>query len=384
MRSAIVGAVLLAAGVVAALIGIIPASAVLALWNRTWPIMLFVVAITVVTDLAAEAGLFRAVAERGLARWGRGRAILLWLLVAGLAVVSTAFLSLDTTAVLLTPVVVVVARHARLDPVPFAIATVWLANTASLFLPVSNLSNLLAQNKLGDPSPLSFLGLTWAPAVVSVLVPVGIIIVVYRRALGGRYEPDEPSVIEDRVMLTVAAIVVGALMVALVSGVPVWIPSVIAALILVLVRRARTGVLPSAQALPWQLILFVSGLFLFIAVLQQVGLTELLATISGSGTSPSALLRLAASAGSAANLTNNLPAYLALEPVASGSSRMVALLIGVNAGPLIAPWASLATLLWQRQLARTGVEIARGRMVVLGLIAAPVTVVLATCALAFS
>jgi Na+/H+ antiporter NhaD/arsenite permease-like protein len=159
---------------------------------------------------------------------------------------------------------------------------------------------------------------------------------------------------------------------------------VIAALILVLVHRARTGVLPSAQALPWQLILFVSGLFLFIAVLQQVGLTELLATISGSGTSPSALLRLAASAGSAANLTNNLPAYLALEPVASGSSRMVALLIGVNAGPLIAPWASLATLLWQRQLARTGVEIARGRMVVLGLIAAPVTVVLATCALAFS
>lgn len=36
-----------------------------------------------------------------------------------------------------------------------------------------------------------------------------------------------------------------------------------------------------------------------------------------------------------------------MEPVAAGTPiRMAALLIGVNAGPLITPWASLATLLW--------------------------------------
>jgi Na+/H+ antiporter NhaD/arsenite permease-like protein len=58
--------------------------------------------VTVVAELAAEAGVFAAVAER-LARVARGRAWLLWLLVVALAVVCTAFLSLDTTAVLLTP-----------------------------------------------------------------------------------------------------------------------------------------------------------------------------------------------------------------------------------------------------------------------------------------
>ena len=78
---------------------------------------------------------------------------MLWLLVVLVAALSTIFLSLDTTAVLLTPVVIVLARHAGLNPLPFALTTVWLANTGSLLLPVSNLTNLLAQHAMGDPSP---------------------------------------------------------------------------------------------------------------------------------------------------------------------------------------------------------------------------------------
>jgi len=34
-----------------------------------------------------------------------------------------------------------------LNPLPFAMTTVWLANTASLLLPVSNLTNLLALHR---------------------------------------------------------------------------------------------------------------------------------------------------------------------------------------------------------------------------------------------
>ena len=60
------------------------------------------------------------------------------------AVTSTAVLSLDTTAVLVTPVVLALARQLGLDVALFAYTAVWLANTASLFLPVSNLTNLLA------------------------------------------------------------------------------------------------------------------------------------------------------------------------------------------------------------------------------------------------
>ena len=54
------------------------------------------------------------------------------------------------------------------------------------------------------------------------------------------------------------------------------------------------------------------------------------------------------------NGVDNLPAYLALEPFADDSApRSVLLLMGVNVGPLITAWTSLATLLW-RERCRAG------------------------------
>lgn len=384
MTSAIVGATLLVAGTVAALFGAIAPSTLLQLWSRTWPVLLFVVAISVVTELASRAGLFRFIAERVLTRWGRGSALLLWLLVAALAVLSTAFLSLDTTAVLLTPVVIVLARHVRLDPVPFAILAVWLANTASLFLPVSNLTNLLAQTTLGDPSPLGFLRMMWAPAVVAAVVPTAILFVVYRRKLTGSYEAGESTPVDDRPLLIVSAAVVVALMGALVTGMPVWIPSTLAAAALTAVHWRRHGRLPAPGILPWQLVLFACGMFLVIGELEQTAAGTALRALSGAGTGAAALVRMAAIGGSGANLINNLPAYLALEHAAAGGRRLAALLVGVDAGPLILPWASLATLLWSRQLEGAGMRIPRTRMLVMGLVAAPVTVALATFALILS
>ncbi|WP_164234096.1 SLC13 family permease [Microbacterium hydrocarbonoxydans] len=381
MRTAIVGAVLLAAGAVATATGILPLSDVAALWVRVWPILLFVLAITVVTELAAAAGLFTVIAQR-TARWGRGRAWALWLLVAAFATLSTIFLSLDTTAVLLTPIVVVLARHARLDPLPFALTTVWIANTGSLLLPVSNLTNLLAQHAMGEPSPLAFAGLMAAPAAVAVVVPLALIFAIHRRSLLGRYETGAPAGVDDPVLFRWSAVVVAALVPLLVSGLPVWMPALAAAAVLgvtFLVRRR--GVL-RLGLLPWQLIMLASGLFLFIEALHAVGFGALLAAVSGEGESPLALLRLALTGMVGANAIDNLPAYLALEPSAASPLRLAALLIGVNAGPLITPWASLATLLWHQRLSAAGVEIRWRRYMLLGAIAAPLTVVLSTLALA--
>ncbi|MEO8283823.1 MAG: SLC13 family permease [Pseudarthrobacter sp.] len=73
---------------------------------------------TVVTELASEAGVFLWTAHR-FRHWGRGYSFLLWLFLAVFATLSTIFLSLDTTAVLLTPVVVSVTRQAGLPPLPW-------------------------------------------------------------------------------------------------------------------------------------------------------------------------------------------------------------------------------------------------------------------------
>ncbi|SEA90999.1 SLC13 family permease [Leifsonia sp. 21MFCrub1.1] len=380
MRTAIVGAVLLVLGGIAVATGLLPVPEAVELWDRVWPILLFVVAITVVTELAAEAGVFTVLAQQ-TARWGRGRAWVLWLLVVVVAALSTIFLSLDTTAVLLTPVVIVMARHAGLNPLPFALTTVWMANAGSLLLPVSNLTNLLAQHAMGDPTPAAFAALMLAPALVAMIVPMVVVFVIARKSLLVRYETGEEDGIEDRVLFWISGAVVVALVPLLVSGLPVWLPTSIAAVVLGVVFLVRRRSVLRFGLVPWQLVLLASGLFLFIEALHAAGLATLMATVSGTGESPLALLRLSLTGLVGANAIDNLPAYLALEPVADSPARLAALLIGVNAGPLITPWASLATLLWHQRLTSFDVEIRWSRYMLLGLIVAPVTVVLATLAL---
>jgi len=394
MRLAIIGALLLSAGAVAVAAGALPMADLAALIDRVAPILLFVVAMTVVTELASEAGVFLWIARR-LRHWGRRHSILLWLFLSVFATLSTIFLSLDTTAVLLTPVVVSVTRQAGLPALPFALTTVWLANTASLLFPISNLTNLLAQHSLGGISPASFAALMWAPSLTAILVPLVFVGIVFRRSLRKRYsripvgriradQPGASAATTDRVLLGASAIVLALLLPALVSGIPVWIPAVAAAVVLALVYALRQPRTLKLSLVPWSLLVFASGLFLVMETTRHLGASVLLSQWAGQGQDAPALLRLAAMGAVGSNLLNNLPAYLLAEPLAESPQRMAALLVGVNAGPLITPWASLATLLWHERLVRMNVIITWKGYALFGLIVAPVTVLGAVLALAIT
>ncbi|MDQ0824792.1 arsenical pump membrane protein [Arthrobacter sp. B2I5] len=378
-RSYLLPGAALAAGMAILALGVLPLLAFGELASRTIPILAFVLAMSLVTELVDEAGLFRVVTDR-LAALGRGRVFQLWLLVVAVATGSTVFLSLDTTAVLVTPVVVLLAVHARIPPLPFALTSIWLANTASLLLPVSNLTNLLAQDRLGL-SPWRFAGLVWAPALVGLLVPLLLLWLAFRRDLRGTYGPQPAHPVRDRTLLKVAALTLLVLLPALVSGVPVQYPALAAAAVLLVVFLRRRPSVLRWSMVPWRPLMLTVGLFMLMEALHAHGLTSLLAGVAGSGEGLPALLQLAGLGAGAANAANNLPAYLALEPVAGSPARLAALLIGVNLGPLVTPWASLATLLWHERLRVLNVPIRWGGFALAGLVAVLLTVPLAVLAL---
>lgn len=383
VKLALVGVVLLLAGGAAVASGVLPADEAGAIAERVWPILLFVVAVTIVAELSATAGVFDVVAAR-LARWSRGRIVALWLLIVGFAVVVTAFLSLDTTAVLLTPVVVAVARANGLPPLPFAFTTVWLANTASLFLPVSNLTNLLAAHRLDEAgAPVPFLTLLGPSALVAVAATVLLLWIWHRRALSGRFAISAPPRVADVVLLRGSAVVLIVLLPLLVSGMPPWLPALAAAATLTILFAWRSPGALRLRLVPWQLVVFASGLFLAVGALEARGSAQVLAAATGTGKDLLSLWQLAGVGLVGANAVNNLPAYLALEPVADSPVRLGALLIGVGAGPLITPWASLATLLWHERLRAVGIDVPWRRYVLWGLLAAPVVVALAVIPLAW-
>lgn len=372
--------VVLLLGLVCLLTGLLPTADALLLAQRTVPILLFVIAMTLVTEMADDAGVFRTLtgwlAAKTAGRSGRGRIIVLWLFVVALSTVSTIFLSLDTTAVLITPVVVLLAMHAGIRPLPFALTTVWLANTASLLLPVSNLTNLLAQHQLAM-TPWQFANLLWAPALIGIAIPVAALWLLFRKDFTGSYRPDPVSKPADRPLLIVCAVVLLLLLPALISGIPVEYPALVAAVVLLLVFLFRRRAALSWQMLPWRPVVLTIGLFLIVATLHARGLPALLSHSAGEGNGFLALLQLAGLAATSANIVNNLPAYLALEPVAGSPLRLAAVLIGVNLGPLITPWASLATLLWHERLKSIGVRISWPRFAILGLLMALVMLPLA-------
>jgi len=328
--------------------------------ERIAPVLVFLIGITVIAALTDAAGVFD-VAARGAAHLGRGRTWRLWLMVVALASASTIVLSLDTTAVLLTPVALSMARQLAIPPRLFAMTTVWLAGTASLLLPVSNLTNLLATHRL-DALGIGlggYLALSWRPALAAISGTVLVIAVLFRRDLRGRYVVPAAPGVEDKPLFWSSVVVCALLGSAFLSGVNVAWPASAGALLLTALFAARRRKLLRWSLLPWRLACTVTGLFLVVATLTANGLDGALSSVAGAA-SDGLLgdLRLTATAAASANLVDNLPAYLAMEPVADNTGhRLMLLLIGVNCGCLLTLWGSLATLLWRERCRAAGLTV---------------------------
>ena len=355
-----------ALGILAVAIRLLPLADAVDVTVRVAPVLLFLVAVTVLAELADAAEVFDVAAGKA-ARLARGRTPRLYLLVLVLGTVTTIVLSLDTTAVLLTPVVLSLAAQLELDPLPFAFAAVWLANTASLLLPVSNLTNLLALDRL-HLSPVGYLRAMALPSVTAVVVTWLALWLWHRRRLGGSFTPPERRPVADRWLFGTALLGCALLVPALLLGVPVATAASVSAVLVTgafVVRRRdalRWGLVP------WRLVLLVEGLFLVVSAIGPHGLDTALQDAAGTGG-----LRLVGVTAAGANLVNNLPAYLALERVAP--HHLLDVLLGVNLGPLVLPWGSLATLLWLERCRARGVRIPLRTFAVSGLAVVPVLLV---------
>ncbi|MDG4832458.1 ArsB/NhaD family transporter [Solwaraspora sp. WMMD1047] len=372
----------LAAGLLAT--GLLPTErAAAALW-RTAPLLIFLVAVLVLAELAARAEVFDVLAVR-MAIAGRGSYPALFALSVGLAAVTTMILNLDTTAVLLTPVMLAVAVRAGIATLPLAMTTVWLANTASLLLPISNLTNLLAADRV-DLSPLGFAERMAVPQAAALLATAGCLWIFYwRRGLRDerRYAPPTRHRPRDPVLFRVAAVTCGCFAAGVLAGVPIEIVAVAAALALVAAFAARDRAGLRGGLVSWRLLGSVTGLFLVVEAISRHGLLTEMAKLIGPDGGPAGIWRAAATGAGLSNLVNNLPAYLAGEAVvpAGNHDQLLGLLIGTNVGPLVLPWASLATLLWLQRCRAAGVRIHWPRFVATGAVTAVVVLSAAVGAL---
>lgn len=316
------------------------------------PVVGFLAAILVLAKLCADEGLFRAAGDF-MARTAGGSQRWLLVSVFGVAALVTAVLSLDATVVLLTPVVLATARRLGVPARPHAYATAHLANSASLLLPVSNLTNLLAFTAAGVTF-LQFAAAMTLPWLIAVAAEFWLLrryfakdlAVVPRRAAG-----DETVEMPRFAVAVVALTLAGFAVTSLVGWSPGWAAlagaAVLGARSLTAGRSTLRGIV-GALDLPF--LTFVLCLGVVVEAVMRNGMEGAMAQVIPSGDSLPALLAIAAVAALLSNAVNNLPAVLVMLPLvtASGPVAVLAVLIGVNIGPNLTYVGSLANLLWRR------------------------------------
>ena len=346
------------------------------------PTVGFLAALLVLADGCRRAGMFDALGA-AMALGSHGRPVRLLAMVFLAAAGTTAALSLDATVVLLTPIVFVTAARLRVNPRPHVYACTHLANSASLLLPVSNLTNLLAFRASG----LSFarfgalMALPW-------LAAIAVEWVTFRRAFAGdlqRGADRSTRTLERRqvpwfAVGVVALALIGFALSSLVGVAPVWIA---AAAALVLAIRERPTPIAIVRAAEPTFLVFVLALGIVVQAASQHGLSSAVDSLLPHGDGLPALLGVAAISAVAANLLNNLPATLIVLPVAatSGAGAVLAMLVGVNIGPNLTYVGSLATLLWRRIVHAHDQETDMGEFTRLGLHTVPLALVASTVAL---
>ncbi len=368
-RWALLGLGAIGAAVAATVSGPPAASAAVA----DWPPFVLVAGLLLLGVVASCDGLFEACGQV-VGRWSRSGPTLV-VAAALLVATTTAVLNLDTSVAFLTPVLVYAARQRRMPATGLLYLSVFLANSSSLLLPGSNLTNLIviAHHPVQGATFAAAMAAPFAAAVVATTATAALLL---RRHL--RAGPAEGEVTGARPRIGIGLGGVAVALVAMVTLPPAPMAAVVLAVgVVTATRRALEGRLDLATLAGGLNPPVLAGLF---------GLAVALGALGVTWAAPSEALRHASSVATAALgalgavCVNNLPAASLL--AARPPSDPYALLIGLNLGPNLVVTGALSGVLWLQAGRLAGEAPSPKRMSALGVVVVPASMAAALLALA--
>jgi arsenical pump membrane protein len=345
--------------------------------------------------VAREAGLFdwlAALATR-LAKGSPGR---LFVLVYGVGILVTAFLSNDATAVVLTPAVVAAMRAARVsEPLPYLFICAFIANAASFVLPISNPANLVVYSSHMPPL-FEWLPLFALPSLAAIVATYGMLRWSQRHRLSHEivHRVEMPH-LSFGGRVAGFGIVATAIVLMAVSaygyqlGLPTAITGILTAAVTLIAERRSP--LKVVRGVSWGVLPLVAGLFVLVEGLQYTGSIPALARfllLAAEGSAIGTAWAFAAITALATNLVNNLPVGLVAATVFQSAEfpemlrRFV--LIAVDLGPNLSVTGSLATILWLAALRREGISVSGRAFLKVGILVMPPALILSLLAAWFS
>ncbi len=359
-----IGYVAIAGALVSLALGTIDLESVLEVWDIVWNATFTFIAIILISILFDEAGVFKYTALK-IARFARGNGITLFLSIILLGSGISAIFANDGTALILTPIVYEILTNLKFPKkqvIPFIMATGFIADSASLPLPVSNLVNIVSTTYFRI-SFNSYAKEMIIPDLVSIASTLLVLWLFYRKSIPSRYDLEnleEPKdAIREPFIFRLALPTIVVLIIAYSIGgyydVPIAFVSMSAALLLLLLThyRSRIDIIKVLRGAPWQIVLFSFGMYLVVFGLGREGFTYLISYLLihiSIMYDPVKIILSGYLFSLMAAGMNNMPSVmlgaLSISSMHGGTSLIYANVIGNDIGPKFTPIGSLATLLW--------------------------------------
>ena len=368
--------------------------------DQTGNLLIMLFSMMVISLIVDEAGFFRWFASLAANKaQGNGKKLFLNTFLLGLAV--TTVISNDATALIITPIVWEYTHLLNLDPLPFLLTCTFIADTASLSLPVSNLTNILVYESMGLKF-WDYIILMFFPNLVASMINYLVFAWLFRKRIP--HYIDQSLLIKEPIanpryfklatwgLLTITlGYVIGSAF-----GLPLWVIAFLGAIYMCLIAyyTNKTSLKTILPQVSWSVLLFVTGMFLVVKGLENSGLmtsfSTAIANLTGKGLFNS-ILTVTFGTALGANVVNNVPMDMLM---VSGLQKVkpfiepkifavlpYSVIMGAGLGPNFTVIGSLATMLWLNLVRKKGYEITALQYSFFGLLTAPLMIFGASLAL---
>ena len=340
-------------------------------------ILVLFLSMTVYSLILDKTGFFVYISNAVLKRAGHNQYILFLSLYAVISVL-TVFTSNDIVILTFTPFICHFCQRGKISVIPYLIMEFVAANTWSMMLLIGNPTNIYISGAF-NITFFDYVVKMVLPTVAAGAVSLAIMIILFRNHLRENISTEtQDCYITDMPLMIVALVhliaCIAMLSISQYISIEMWkvslgmaVSAVVFSCFVLIVRSKRISPVTSAlRSMPFEIIPFVTGMFILVLALDDVGITYAISNVLENSNET---FTFGFASMISSNFLNNIPMSVLFSKILTSSSSdgaIFATIAGSNIGAFLTPVGALAGIMWSNIIKQNGVRMSVGKFVIYG------------------